>query len=197
MARINKRSCKRRNYFIEKKFQGRFILKFCALVFVGGLLTIGMLYFWATHSTTVAIVHSRVMVKTTADFILPILIQTVAVVTIIVSLAAIIVTLYISHRIAGPLYRFKKVMEVLGEGDFSDDFKIRLLDQLQDLADTFSTTIRKIRTELKALKDNLSCLTEKLDVVSEGEASEQKRSYLNELKHISERLNKIMSYFKT
>lgn len=197
MVKINKKDCRRRNYFIERKFQSRFILKFCGLVVMGGLLTIGILYFWVIHSTTVAIVHSRVQVKTTADFILPVLIQTVIVVTIIVSLAAIIVTLFISHRISGPLYRFKKVMQILGEGDFSDDFKIRLLDQLQDLANTFDSMIKKIRIELKALKENLSYLTEKLGVISEDEVSEQKRPYLSELKRVSERLNKIISYFKT
>ena len=187
---------KRKIYFIEKSFQTKFILKFCALAAVGGLLTIGILYLLAMQSTTVSFVNSRVVVRTTADFILPILIQTVAIVTVIVGLATILVTLFVSHKIAGPLYRFKKVIQALTEGDFSSDFKIRHLDQLQDLAETFNTMIVKIRTELKALRDNFAALKEKLDDIAEHEVVEHKRSYLSELKRISLELTKIIQRFK-
>ena len=190
-------SYKRKIYFIEKSFQTRFILKFCSLVSIGGLLTIVILYLLAMQSTTVSLVNSRVVVRTTADFILPILIQTVAIVTILVGLASIIVTLFVSHKIAGPLYRFKKVLKALAEGDFSSDFKIRHLDQLQDVADVFNNMISKLRIELKALKDNFSSFKEKLDNISEDEIPEHKRLYLSELKRISAELNKIISYFKT
>lgn len=188
---------KRRNYFIDKKFQTRFILKFCFLVAVGGLLTIGIVYLLAMRSTTVSFVNSRAVVRTTADFILPLLIQTVLIVVVIMSLATIIVTLFVSHKIAGPLYRFKKVLEALEQGDFSSSFKIRRLDQLQGIADAFNAMITRIRIQLKALKENLQDLKEKLDNISEQEVAEHKRSIFNELKKISEELNKITRYFKT
>lgn len=196
MDNANVRPYKRRIYFIEKDFQAKFILKFCILVAISGLLTIGMLYLLARQSTTVSFVNSRVVVRTTADFILPVLIQTVAIVTIIVGLATIVVTLFVSHKIAGPLYRFKKVLELLGQGDFSSGFKIRRLDQLQDIADAFDNMISRVREELKALKDNFQILKEKLDNISESEVAEHRRSILNELKKISNELNKIMHYFK-
>ncbi len=187
---------KRKIYFIEKSFQTKFILKFCALAALGGILTIGILYVLAMKSTTVSFVNSRVVVRTTADFILPILIQTVAIVTVLVGLATILVTLFVSHKIAGPLYRFKKVLQALTEGDFSGDFKIRHLDQLQDLADAFNRMILKIKTELKAVKDNFRSLKEKLDNIAEQEIVEHKRAYLGDLKKIAEELEKIMRYFK-
>lgn len=192
-----KKTYKRRIYFIEKSFQAKFILKFCALVAVGGLLTIGIIYLLALQATTVSIVNSRVVVQTAADFIMPLLIQTVIIVIIIVSLATIIVTLFVSHKIAGPLYRFKKVIQALGEGDFSSEFRIRRLDQLQDVADTLNKMIAKIRTELKALKDNFFSFKERLDNISEQEVVEHKRSYLSELKRISGELSRIIQYFKT
>lgn len=191
------RTYKRRNYFIEKSFQAKFILKFCALVALGGILTIGLLYLIAMQSTTVSFVNSRVVVRTTADFILPILIQTVAIVTVIVGLATIAVTLFVSHKIAGPLYRFKKVMEELEEGNFPQDFHIRQFDQLQDLAVTFNNMIKKTRDEIKSLKDNFSSFREKLNGILEHEVPEHKRLLLHELKKISEELDKALHYFKT
>ncbi len=188
---------KRKIYFIDKKFQTTFILQFCMLVAVGGLLTIGIIYLLAMQTTTVAILNSRVVAGTTADFILPILAETVAVVVAIIALAAMIITLFFSHKIAGPLYRFKKVMQALEQGDFSRGFNIRHLDQLQDVADTFNSMISRINQELLALKSNFSSLKEKLGELSEGEVAEHKRACLQEVKRISEELNRIINYFKT
>jgi len=187
---------RRHIYFIEKSFQARFIMKFCGLVAFGGLLTIGLLYLWAARATTVSIVNSRVVVNTTADFILPLLIQTVIIVTMIVAIATILVTLFVSHKIAGPLYRFKKVMEAMGEGDFLSQVKIRKGDQLQDLAKIFDDMIAKNRVKIKALKADLGIFREKLENISESEISEHKRAYLSELKRISSKIDQLINNFK-
>jgi len=187
---------KRHIYFIEKSFQARFIMKFCGLVALGGLLTIGLLYLWAEKATTVSIVNSRVVVNTAADFILPLLIQTVIIVTMIVAIATILVTLFVSHKIAGPLYRFKKVMEAMGEGDFLSRVSIRKGDQLQDLAKIFDDMITKNRVKIKALKADLGVFREKLENISESEISEQKRAYLGELKSISAEIDRLINNFK-
>jgi len=191
------KSYRRRNYFIEKSFQARFILKFALLVALAGILTIVILYFLSLQSTTVAIVNSRVVVRTTADFILPLLVQTVAVVTVIAGLATIAVTLLMSHKIAGPLYRFKKVLKSLEEGDFSSEFRLRHLDQLQDVAKAFNEMIAKIRSELSVVKKEYLRLKEKLSSIAEEDISQGKRTALLELKKLIDELEKVIHYFKT
>ncbi len=191
------RGYKRHIYFIEKKFQTNFILKFCALVATGALLTIGILYFLSSKSTTVSIVDSRVMVRATSDFLLPILIQTVFIVILVVGLATVAITLFVSHKISGPLYHFKKTMEELERGDFSSDFRIRCLDQLQSLSETFNAMIGKTRKQVNLIKTNFSALKEKLDSLSQEEVAEHKKSVLTELKNIAKELDKIIHYFKS
>jgi len=184
---------KRRNYFINKEFQTNFIIKFCLLLTLAGLLTIGIVYLLALASTTVSIWHSRVLVRSTAYFLLPLLIQTVAIVLVAVGLATIWVTLLVSHKIAGPLYRFKKIAQSLGEGDFSSEFKIRQSDQLQDLADEFNIMIKKVREEVGMLKNSFNILKEKLDNAASPQTPEQK----SELKKICDDLSRIIGYFKS
>jgi methyl-accepting chemotaxis protein len=160
------------------------------------VLTSIILYTAALKSSTVAVVNSRVVVKTTADFLLPILIQTVIIVLTIVSLATIVVTLFVSHKIAGPLYRVKVGMKTLEDGDFSEDFRIRRLDQLQDLATTFDSMIKRIRGELKALKEGFRALQETVDGISRGEPDRLDKTRISELKNLSSKLNKMIGYFK-
>lgn len=188
---------RRRIYFIEKSFQARFIIKFCLIVAFGGLLTIALIYLFAKQSTTVSIVNSRAVVKSTADFLLPILLQTTLIVMIFVSFATIAVTLFVSHKMSGPLYRFKEVMDALGEGDYLSDFKIRKLDQLQDFANAFNEMIRKMRIQINALKDDSSALHKKLDNISDADVVSQKKENLKELKGLSDKLYKTVSRLKT
>ncbi len=144
----------RRNYFIEKKFQSGFILKFCVLVIIGSLLTGALVYFFSQQATTVVFEHGRVQVKSTADFLLPFLIQTIIVVCVVVSIATVALTLFISHKIAGPLYRLKKELAAIGLGDLSGAFALRGDDQLQDVARSMSAMIKGLRDSLGSVKND-------------------------------------------
>ena len=188
---------RRRNYFIEKKFQARFILKFCSLAAAGGLLTVGLVYFLASRATTVSIVDSRVVVRSTADFILPVLVQTVAVAAVAVALATIVLTLFSSHKIAGPLYRFKRVLEALEEGDFSRGFSIRNLDQLQIVADSLNQVVVRNKEQLLAVKEAFGALERKLEEGAAEARPEDQRRRIDEARAALSEAKKKLDYFKT
>ena len=120
----NLRKHQRRNYYIDKGFQTKFIVKFCLLVAFGSALTVVLIYWLAQHSTTVGIADGRVAVHATAEYLLPLLLQTVFIELVIVSLAAIVMTVLFSHKLAGPLHRLKLMLAKLGEGDFSLSMKL-------------------------------------------------------------------------
>jgi methyl-accepting chemotaxis protein len=173
---------RRRNYFIDKEFQTKFILKFCLLVILSGAITIGILYFIGKKSTTVSIVNSRVIVHSTADFLLPISIQIVLIVMIILGLATIIVTLLFSHKIAGPLYRFKKAIEGVKLGNLSANFNLRDYDQLKDLSNEVNAMINKAREQINLIKADVASFKAKKGNISEQDIEE---------------LDKKVNYFKT
>ena len=149
----------RRNYYIDKRFQTKFIFQFCLLVAFGSALTVVLICWLAQHSTTVGIVHGRVAVHTTAEYLLPLLLQTVFVELVIVSLAAIAMTLLVSHKIAGPLFRLKIMLAQLGEGDVTSRMKLREDDQLQQVAVAYNEAVERINGKIKAVK-NASSLDE-------------------------------------
>ena len=164
---------KRKNYFIDKTFQTHFILRFCLLAVVTGVFVLALLYVLAGKATTVSFVNLRVVVQNTADFLLPILVQTLIATTIIVGLATILVTLFVSHRIAGPAYRFKKVLGLLEEGDFSLSCKTRPNDSLKDVALALNAMIGQTQKKLGLLEKSLTDLEGKLE---SGDLREVKRS---------------------
>ncbi|MBU3933981.1 MAG: hypothetical protein KKH11_04880, partial [Candidatus Omnitrophica bacterium] len=89
----------------------------------------------------------------TSDFLFPVMAQTLIIVTVFSALSVIILTLFTSHKIAGPLYRLKKEIELFREGNLNLNFKIREKDQLQALANALSDLADSLKDKHKALKD--------------------------------------------
>lgn len=150
---LRKTDFKRRNYYIDKEVQNKFIINFCLLVLVGSLVVLGIIYWLARNSTTVAIIDGRVGVHSTAEYLLPLLIQTFLVELVVVSVATIVMTVLVSHKIAGPLFRLKVMLAGLGEGDVSTPMRLREGDQLQNVADAYNQAINKLNYKIKMLKN--------------------------------------------
>ncbi len=150
---MRKTDFKRRNYYIDKEFQNKFIVNFCLLVLFGSLITVGVVYWLARSSTTVAILNGRVGVHSTAEYLLPLLLQTFFIQLAVVSVVTIVMTVLVSHKIAGPLYRLKVMLAGLGEGDVSTRMHLRQGDQLQKIAEAYNDTINKLDYKIKMLKN--------------------------------------------
>jgi methyl-accepting chemotaxis protein len=144
---------RRRQYFIDKPFQAKFILKFCLVTIVSSLLIGGLVYFFTMNSTTVTIENTKVIVKSTADFILPALTLTVVIVVCCSALAVLLLTLFYSHRIAGPAYRLRKDVDRIAKGELENLFQIRQGDQLSSLAEALVAMTRTIKLKVLAIKD--------------------------------------------
>lgn len=156
----------RRNYFIDKKFQTKFIVKFCIIVILAAIAIGFSLFFLSGNSTTVAIENTKVKVMTTADFIFPFILQTVIVVTAFTAFLVILLTLFVSHKIAGPLFRLKREIDKLRDADFNANFQTRTSDQLKDLSYSLTSMSNSLRDKMTAIKLDVSDAKKALDNVS-------------------------------
>lgn len=197
MSQPREQAYSRRNYYIDKDFQSKFIMKFCGLVVLGALATMALLYLFARQTTTVAIVQSRITVMTTADFLLPIMVQTVIIVTAVVSLAAAAVTLFVSHKIAGPLYRFKQTFKDLASGNFGNQVRLRKGDQLVEVASEFNQMITSVRGQILATRSNIESAKADLDAISEFNVEDSKRHQFLALKKKLQDASQAVNFFRT
>ena len=145
---------RRRNYFIDKSFQFKFIIKFCMLIIIASLLTGSLIYYFNQKTTTVAFEKLKVVIKSTSSFIFPIVLQILVIVTLLVGIGTVFVTLFTSHKIAGPLYRLKAELEKIKDGNLSSPIQIRTGDQLQKVASEFNDTRLKLKNSIGTLKEN-------------------------------------------
>lgn len=140
------------------QFQRNFIFKFSALIILTSLIIGTIVYALSASSMTTAFENSRLVIKSTSDFILPFLVISCLAGIITSGILAILITLFISHRIAGPIYRLEKDIAEVNRGNLNIDIHVRANDELQDLAKSLDQLVKSIRTSVLELNKELSAL---------------------------------------
>jgi nitrogen fixation/metabolism regulation signal transduction histidine kinase len=75
----------------------------------------------------------------------------IGILIIVVQIA--LLTIFFSHKLAGPIYRFEKMCHTLIEGTYTDKIYLRRGDEMQNLAQLFNEVIRTADERLTALRD--------------------------------------------
>ena len=192
---------KRRNYFINRAFQTEFILKFCAVIAFGCIVFGLVLYMLSSSTLTTSFENSRLVVKSTADYLLPGLLFGGVVVGFLTAIVTSIVVLLMTHRVAGPMYRFEKYAQKVGSGDLLPDLRIRRKDQFQNLVGAFNKMTNDLNAGLLkviGVSEKLDSLIEELSDNSGNEIllKEDIKKILTELKKDKQDLKKALAYFK-
>ncbi len=61
-------------------------------------------------------------------------------------------TVFLSHKIAGPLFRFQRVLNDLSEGDLTVRCKLRKYDEAQPVAEAFNQALESLNQHISRLK---------------------------------------------
>jgi len=147
MSINNEPTKKRRIILIDKAFQGRFIVSVLATIVIFGLCSAGLIYWLISGDLEAQSQAAHINIANTWERLgLSILIGNI-VAAVIAGLMAIIVVLYISHKIAGPLYRFESLCKDVGDGKLDTMTHLRTNDQLQALAQSFTLMVEKLRVK--------------------------------------------------
>ncbi len=172
---------KRRQYFVKKEFQLKFILKFCLLVLIGTIISTGILFLLSQNTLTSSFQQSRLVIKSTGMAILPSVVYTNLITLGLVAIATIIVTLFVSHKIAGPMFRFEKELRNIGGGDLTKKVILRKRDQMTGMTDSLNAMtaglhekVLRIQTEVVNILESASRQNAPKDLIGELNQLHQK-----------------------
>ena len=137
----------RRKVFRINALQTSYILGVFLLILLSGLCS-ALLVFWITGGELLAQSQSAHpdIVNASDRLGLSLLIGNV-VSLIIAGTLAMFMVMFATHKIAGPLYRFKKICEQVGSGNLDTQISLREKDYLQELGVAFSDMVHKLRAK--------------------------------------------------
>lgn len=183
---------KRRNYFIKKTFQLKFIGVFLTLIISGSLILGWVIYMMTNQALAETFYKSHLQIKSTWEILFPSVAVATGLAVFITGIITIVMVLIFSHKIAGPLFRFEKNMEEVAKGDLTVKTKLRDKDQLEMLAKTLNLLTEGLNKQMKEIKTGIGKLSECLKTANYFEDA----SKIQEIKDNVEHLNKIISQFK-
>lgn len=105
----------------------------------------------------------------------------------------------ISHRIAGPLYRFRKIFRAVGDGDLSSHRPLRKHDYLGTEFDAINEMIISLRAKIKGIENPYTearALVVALERAVEHASREDMHRTTEELRHQMERLQGSLDQFR-
>lgn len=192
----------KRKQYLVKDFQTKFVLRFCSLVTLAVLLLAVGLYFWSADSTTTVFENSRLVVKSTQDFMLPTILVMTLVSIFLACLVSIVTIFLFSHRVAGPMIRIESHLKGMSEGQLSRKVMLRSSDEIQDVADAVNDMMMALASRVDEFKQEFARL-EKIDrdLVALWESKRVGHKKLEpvicELKEIEASLQEKLDYFRT
>jgi methyl-accepting chemotaxis protein len=191
----------RRAVFIDRRFQGEFILKFVLLLLVGTSVFVLAAYLVLDRRLEETYYSAHYAVKSTGEILLPTLLTLGGIFIVVLGAAAVIITLYVSHHIAGPLFAIRRYLENIARGDLDFEPKLRLKDQTTPLAESLTVALETLNTRLvslhhgaEAMRESSAKLSRRLEACTG--ASTECRKEVRELLAREEALVRHMEFFR-
>jgi len=175
---------RRKNYYIKKRIQRNFILKFFTLLLLGALISGVIIYSMSRGALTTTFDNSRLAIRSTADFILPSVLLSGMAVIVIIGFAAIVMTLFASHKIAGPLYHIGRDIDELTSGNLNVRFVLRGGDEIKELAYKLDSMAQSLKSKAVAINAALALLE-----ASSKDASPEAKKNIQNLKEAISKFN--------
>lgn len=145
---------KRRNYFIKKDFQGKLILGYFLFVIGGCLLFVILLGIISADTLTISYADHDLQLGQTPMMLLKDVIAANWILIVIGGSFLVLAALLITHRIAGPLFRFEKALDNMMTGRLDDYIHLRENDSGKELAEKINTFNRKLSASIETIDTN-------------------------------------------
>lgn len=96
----------------------------------------------------------------------------------------LLISLYVSHRFAGPIYRFEKSAQLVGAGDLTHRVSLRTGDELMELQEEFNGMAAGLQALIQKDRNLAQRLSERVDEIAKRlpEEADGARRELKDLK---------------
>lgn len=101
----------------------------------------------------------------------------------------LMISLYVSHRFAGPIYRFEKSAQIVASGDLTHRVSLRTGDELLELQEEFNGMVASLQGLVQKDRNLAARLSERLSTAikkAPDELGEELRSLRMELEHLTQ-----------
>jgi methyl-accepting chemotaxis protein len=172
---------KRRKLLIKKDFQGRLIFGCFLFVAGGGLLFNVLLGVLSADATTISQASHDFQIDQTPLLLVKQILTTNWFLIIIGSVFMMVASLFLSHRIAGPMFRFESTLDNMKKGQLDNIIHLRDKDEGKELAHKINELNSQLSQSFRAISQNSKALQILIEQASTIDLSEKEQEQLASL----------------
>ncbi len=173
----NPKNWKRRNYLVNKSLQPRYMAMAALLILIMSVLMAWIVYSTMWYTLSEMLEGDPMLYVKFREMNIALLGRFLAVV-VLSSALAVIFMMFVSHRVAGPLFRLERTIREMGEGKIPLKVNLREKDEFKQLAEVVNSVIG--RMEEKSEK-NGKVVSRVYRMLEEGESAEKIKAELSKL----------------
>lgn len=159
---------KRRNFFIKRDFQGRLILGYFLFVTGGCLFFIVLLGLFSADSLTISYNNHDIQFGQTPFMLMQSVLAAHWIFIVLGGAFLVLAAMLITHRIAGPIFRFEKALDNMNSGNLCDTIYLRGKDEGKELAGKINAFNLQLSQSLKAIRNNATAMTTLINEAERG-----------------------------
>ena len=183
---------KRKNFFIKKDLQGRYIFGVFMTVVLATVLFYLLFSFFMADTLSISYEDYNLELGTSARVLFGRYLGAQWIFLVVGGIVVAFLTMRYTHRVAGPIYRFEKALEEMKAGDFSSRIVLRDRDELKEIADSFNAVNRGLSARIEGMRaaaaDVNSALLEAEREAEPGAGGERIREALEANRRLEEQL---------
>lgn len=190
------RKYKRRNYFIKKELQGRYVFSFFSMVIIGCLLFIGIFSLMSADKMTISYNSHNLKLGSTPLILLREMLNSQLIFVLIGGALVVILALFLTHRFAGPVYRFEKTLEMMLKGDYSSKIYPRKHDEIKEISNLLNLYNEKISADISEMIETTTAIRESLARSGIAEEATEVRQEIAKALGLTDKITEKLSNFK-
>lgn len=144
---------RRRRYWIDIRSQGPFLLKIGSIWAAGVLLLCLLLYYLADEELGRSFYSIHLRLRNTWQVLLPAVLIAGGVSYLVTIGATLLLAVRESHRLGGPIYKFRLLFRELGNGVLDTGFRFRNGDILRELGESYREALQVQADRIRTLQE--------------------------------------------
>jgi len=177
--------------FLSDGFQRKFVIRFCVVAILGAVISGTIIYMMSKATVTTTFEGARLTIKSTADYILPAVLLSSAVIVIFLAVSSIAILFFAYRRMKVYLCQIEDEIEKADSGDLNVHLNFRRKDdEFKILALSLNKLIHDFKKIVVAAKDDIGNLESDLDSFEQKSDEKVPKKMRHQLEQLKDELSK-------
>lgn len=186
---------KRRSYFINKELQGKYTFYFFMMVTIGSIFFTVIFSLLAADTLTIVYKDYDIRLGKTPAVLVTEILKAHWVFFLVSGIVVSVLSIFLTHRFAGPIYRFERSVDEMIKGRIDFDIKLRKRDSGKELAklmNLFTSALSAKINEMRRLSDAVSA-----QLAESVAGAAEPREALDRIRSLNAQATAILNGFRT